>query len=277
MTAIFKDFKFGLRSLAKKPGSAVMSVLVLSIGIGLSTFMFSIVYGVWLRGLDFPGADRLTLVWETKLSEDDSQRRVPVHDLYDWREQQRSFEGLFGWYGGTVNVSGTGEDPERLAGVFVTVNMFDLIRTQPVMGRSFQTGDDERGAPLTAILADDIWRTRYGSDPDVLGKSIKVNGELATVIGVLGEGFGFPQGNEIWIPMRDTPSQVDRGDRPLTVMGRLNDGVTMESGGHWAEAEAGASTTTAPTSKGKRSDFMWRSFARVMTHSESNGHSDQAF
>jgi len=228
MTAIFKDFKFGLRSLAKKPGSAIISVLVLSIGIGLSTFMFSIVYGVWLRGLDFPGADRLTLVWETKVSEDDSQRRVPVHDLYDWREQQRSFEGLFGWYGGTVNVSGAGEDPERLAGVFVTVNMFDLIRAQPTMGRSFRAGDEQPGAPLTAILAYDIWRNRYGSDPDILGRSIKVNGEQATVIGVLGEGFGFPQGNEIWVPMRDTPSQVDRGDRPLTVMGRLNDGVTFE-------------------------------------------------
>ncbi len=140
MNALFKDFLFGYRSLLKRPGSAIISVLVLSVGIGLSTFMFSIVYGIWLRGLDVAEADRLTLIWETNVSEDVDQRQTPVHDLWDWREQQESFEGLFGWRGGTVNVGREGADPERYGGAFVTTNTFQLLRVQPVLGRSFTQG-----------------------------------------------------------------------------------------------------------------------------------------
>jgi predicted permease len=228
MGVLFKDLVFGFRSLAKQPSSAVISVLVLSIGIGLSTFMFSIVYGVWLRGLDVPEADRLTMVFQTNLERDVNQRSVPVHDLYDWREQQRSFDGLAGWYSGTVNVSGSGEDPERFSGAFVTPNMFDVLRVRPVLGRGFVEGDEQPGAPFTAVLAYDVWHNRFGGDADVLGVVIKANGEQATIVGVMPEGFGFPNGQDIWVPMRTIPSQVERGQRSLTVMGRLNDGVTLE-------------------------------------------------
>jgi predicted permease len=228
MGVLLKDLVFGFRSLAKRPSSAVISVLVLSIGIGLSTFMFSIVYGVWLRGLDVPEADRLTMIFQTNLERDVNQRSVPVHDLYDWREQQRSFEGLAGWYSGTVNVSGGGEDPERFSGAFVTPNLFDVLRVQPILGRGFVEGDEQPGAPFTAILAYDVWQNRFGGEADVLGTVIKANGEQATIIGVMPEGYGFPNGEDIWIPMRDIPSQVERGQRSLSVMGRLNDGVTLQ-------------------------------------------------
>ena len=228
MGVIWKDLRFGLRSLAKQPSSAVISILVLSVGIGLSTFMFSIVYGIWLRGLDLPDADRLTMVFETNLSRDVNQRRAPVHDLYDWSDQQRSFEGLFGYYTGTINISGSGEDPERFSGAFITPNTFDLLRVQPILGRGFVAGDEVPGAPYTAILGHDVWRNRFGGEDDVLGTVIKINGEQATIVGVMSEGFGFPSGQALWVPMRDTPSQVDRGQRPLTVMGRLNDGVTFD-------------------------------------------------
>ncbi|MCZ6918452.1 MAG: ABC transporter permease [Gemmatimonadetes bacterium] len=228
MGVLLKDLRFGFRSLAKRPASALISVFVLSIGIGLSAFMFSIVYGVWLRGLDLPEADRLTLVQETNVSRDITSRRVPVHDLYDWRDQQRSFEGLFGWYRGTVNVSGTGGDPERFSGSFVTANMFDVLRVQPMFGRAFQEGEDQPGAPYSVILGYDMWRTRYDSSMTVLGQIIKVNGEQATVIGVMGKGFIFPGTVSLWLPMRATPTTVDRGQRRLSVMGRLNDGVTLE-------------------------------------------------
>ena len=228
MNALFKDFVFGFRSLLKRPSSAIISVLVLSIGIGLSTFMFSIVYGIWLRGLDVPEAERLTLIWETNLSEDIDQRRPPVHDLWDWRAQQRSFEDMFGWYSGTINVSNEGADPERYAGAFLTINTFDVLRIQPVLGRGFITEDEVPGAPFTAILSHKVWQSRYAGDPSVLSRTIKVNGEQATIIGVMGEGFGFPGGQDIWVPMRDIPMQVERGERQLTVMARLNDGVTFD-------------------------------------------------
>lgn len=228
MNALFKDFLFGYRTLIKRPASAIISVLVLSIGIGLSTFMFSIVYGVWLRGLDVPEPERLTMIWETNLTQDIDQRRPPVHDLWDWRAQQRSFEGLFGWYSGTINVSSEGADPERYSGAFVTTNMFQVLRIQPVLGRSFTAEDEAPGAPLTVILSQEMWQNRYGGDPDILGRIIKANGEQATIIGVTGERFGFPDGQDIWVPMRDIPTQVERGERQLTVMARLNDGITFD-------------------------------------------------
>ena len=228
MNALFKDFVFGYRSLLKRPASAIISVLVLSVGIGLSTFMFSVVYGIWLRGLDLPEAERLTLIWETNVSEDVDQRRPPVHDLWDWREQQESFEGLFGWRDGTVNVGREGANPERYGGAFVTTNTFQVLRVQPVLGRSFIQEDEEPGAPLTAILSHESWQNHYGADPSVLGRTIRANGEQATIIGVMGEGFSFPTDQDIWLPMRDIPSQVERGERPLTVMGRLNEGVTFD-------------------------------------------------
>jgi predicted permease len=228
MGVLLKDLVFGFRSLAKQPSSAVISVFVLSIGIGLSTFMFSIVYGVWLRGLDVPEPDRLTMLFETNLERNVDQRSVPVHDLYDWRDQQGSFEGLFGWYSGTVNVSRTGEDPERFQGAFVTPNMFDVLRVAPTLGRGFVEGDEQPGAPYTAILAHDVWQNRFGGEADVLGAVIKANGEQATIIGVMPEEFGFPSNQDIWVPMRSIPSQVERGERGLSVMGRLNDGVTFD-------------------------------------------------
>ncbi len=229
METLFRDLKFALRALAKTPGSAAISIIALALGIGLTTMMFSLVYGVFFRGLGVPEADRLYVIWRTNPSEGISRMGVSQHDLYDWIEAQESFEGLGHFSNGTVNLSGS-DGPERYDGAFVSANVFDLLRVRPLLGSAFRPGDDLPDAPMTVVLGYDVWETRFRSDPDVVGEVVKVNGESATILGVMEDGFKFPQDQELWIVRRDERAQNPRrGSGPRTAaFGRLKDGVTLE-------------------------------------------------
>ena len=229
MRALLKDLRFGARALRKTPGSSALSIIAFALGIGLTTTMFSLVYGVFLRGLGVPEADRLLMVFENNPSENRDQMSVSQHDFFDWRETQESFEGLAYFSQGTVNLSGT-EGPERFRGAFVSANVFDLLRVRPIVGSTFREGDDLAGVPMTVVLGHEVWETRYDSDPGVVGQVVKVNGEQATILGVMPKGFQFPQDQELWVVRRDQRGQnPTRGTGPsMTVFGRLKDGVTVE-------------------------------------------------
>ncbi len=229
MDTLFRDLKFALRALAKTPGSAAIAIIALALGIGLTTTMFSLVYGVFFRGLGVPEADRLYVIWRTNPSAGISRMGVSQHDLYDWIEAQESFEGLGHFSSGTVNLSGT-DGPEGYDGAFVSANVFDLLRVRPLLGTTFRPGDDLPDAPMTVVLGYDVWETRFRSDPDVVGEVVKVNGESATVLGVMEDGFRFPQDQELWLVRRDQRVQnTRRGSGPSTAaFGRLKDGVTLE-------------------------------------------------
>ncbi|MGD2069573.1 MAG: ABC transporter permease [Gemmatimonadota bacterium] len=230
METLGSEIRFGFRALLKQPGSALVSVLILALGIGLSTSMFSIIYGVYFRGLEVPGADRVALVhWQdTSEPEDQGRRSVASQDFRDLRERQRSFEGLGAYWQGTVNVSGT-EGPERFDGAFVTSNVFDLLGVEPVLGRTFVAGEDAPGGPPTVVLGYRVWRERYGGDPGVLGRTARVNGEQGTIVGVMPDGFMWPADAELWVSMDDDPSATERWQgRFYSVFGRLADGVSWE-------------------------------------------------
>jgi putative ABC transport system permease protein len=228
MGAFFKDFELGVRALAKKPASSAIAILAFGLGIGLCTTMFSIIYGIYFRGIGVPEADRLTLIYKTNPTENIERMWPNEHDLYDWREQQQSFSGLAGFSTGTINVSGT-EQPERFDGAFVSANLFEVLRVTPVLGAGFRSGDDGPGAPLTALIGYNVWVDRYRSDPEIIGHTIKVNGEQATILGVMPDGFRFPEEEEIWIPRRDSRAQnPDRNGPQFQVVGRLKDGATLD-------------------------------------------------
>lgn len=232
MRSIFNDLIYGARSISKNPGSALIAVIALGMGIGLCTMMFSIFYGVFYRGLDVPEADRLAIILETNTSQNQTKLGVPQHDYYDWLEQQQSFEDLAALYVAGVNLTGP-EGPERFDGGFVTANTFDILRVTPMVGSTFRSTDDLPGAPLTVVLGHNLWETRYESDPGVVGHSVRVNGEAATIIGVMPEGFEFPADQDLWIALRDSRAEVEhrRDNAVLRVLGRLRDGVT------WGRAE----------------------------------------
>jgi len=228
MGTILKDLKFGARSLMRMPGSAAISVVVLAIGIGLCTFMFSLVYGIYFRGMDLPEADRVLVLYQTNYEEDQDELWVPIQDLADWRAAQTSFEGLSGMYSGTVNIAAA-DEPVRFGGAFVTANLFDLLRVHPLIGRGFEAGDDDPGAPLNVVLGYDAWQEQFAGDPSVVGRDVRVNGEPSTILGVMPSGFAFPDDAQVWVPFRDDPLATPRRQgRSAEVYGRLNDGVTKE-------------------------------------------------
>ncbi|HJU66094.1 MAG TPA: ABC transporter permease [Gemmatimonadaceae bacterium] len=223
-----RDIRYGFRSLQKSPGLASVAVLALTIGIGLTTTMFSIVYGALMKGLPFDEAERIVIVQRNNLSRDFTRMPVPIHDLEDYRAQQRSFEGLAGYYSGTVNVSGS-ERAERYDGGFVSANTFRILRERPLLGRDFRDGEDTPNAEKVAIIGYDMWQSRYDGDPQILGTSIRANGVPYTVIGVMPDDFSFPDNTQIWLPLPINPLTTERGEgQQLNVIGRLRPGVSID-------------------------------------------------
>lgn len=190
---ILNDMRFGARALLKQPGSAIISIVVLAMGIGLSTFVFSLVYGVLFRGLDVPQAEQLMVISRSDMEESpDGIYRWPIEDLLEIRKRTKSFEGIAGYWEGTVNVAGT-EAPERYDGVFITANLMQVLRVQPTLGRSFRNDENIPGAPPAVILGYQMWQDRFAGDRGVLGTVLRVNGESSTVVGVMPEGFDYPE------------------------------------------------------------------------------------
>jgi putative ABC transport system permease protein len=228
MESILRDVRYGSRSLLKSPALTGVSILALTLGIGLTTTMFSIVYGALMRGLPFERSDRIMHLERNNLSRGQESLEVPIHDYVDWRAQQRSFEGLAAFYTGTVNISGT-EKPERYDGAFITANAFRLLRTRALLGRTFREGEDAPGAEPVIVLGYALWRDRYAGDRNIVGKTVRANGEPMMVVGVMPEKFEFPIRQAVWIPLRMDPLKLKRGEgMTLEVFGRLKDGVTID-------------------------------------------------
>ena len=225
MTGLLKDVRFAGRMIFKNPGVAS---LALAMGIGVTATMFSIVHGALIRGLPFEGGDRFMNVEKMRLDDPEFTIGVSIHEYQDWRSQQTSFEDLAAFYPGTVNIRGT-ERAERYDGAFITANGLTTLGVQPVLGRLFREDEDEPGAPMAIILGYHVWQDRFDRSRDVLGQSLHVNGESATIIGVMPEGFRFPLRQDVWIPLRMNALEIDRnGGTSLDVYGRLREGVTSD-------------------------------------------------
>ena len=228
MTGLARDVRFGLRMLTKHPGQTVAAVLALALGIGLSTAMFSIVYGAVIRGLPFEESERLMHLENNNPSREQNSLEVLPHDFPEMRRRQRSFEGLAAFYDGTVNLSGD-ERPERYDGAFLSANSLSLLRVKPLLGRGFLPEDEQPGGPLVVLLGWGVWQSRYNGDPGVVNRPVRVNGEPATIVGVMPQHFAFPITQEIWVPLRQDLGKTPRGQgETLEVFGRLRHGVSLE-------------------------------------------------
>ena len=228
MDSVLRDLRYGARTLRRSPGLVIVSVLALTIGIGLTTTMFSIVYGALMKGLPFPGGKEILGIRRTNPERHIQNAGTPISDLVDFRAQQRSFESVAAYYQGTVNVSGK-ERAERFDGAFVTDNLFRVLRVQPVLGRGFRDGEDQPGVERVAVIGYAMWKNRYGGDPGIIGKVIRANGQPFTVIGVMPDRFEFPNTEEIWLPLGMNALATKRGDGQwLDVIGRLKPGVSLD-------------------------------------------------
>ena len=228
MQAVLRDIRYGARSLAKSRALSAVAILALTLGIGLTTTMFSIVYGALLRGMPFPESDRLAAIARQNPERGPGFMQVPVHDFHDYRAQQRSFVGVAAYYGGTANVSGT-ERAERFDGAWTSAELFDVLGVRPAIGRTFTRAEETPGAGTVVVLSHSLWRDRFGGSSAVLGQSIRVNGQPYSVIGVMPEKFAFPNNHALWMPLQLDASALERGrGQSLQMVGRLKPGVSFD-------------------------------------------------
>jgi putative ABC transport system permease protein len=237
-----QDVRFGGRVLRKNPGFTLVAVLALALGIGANSAIFSVVYGVLLRPLPFPDADRLALVYMHFSPQNMEHGNISIADFLDWRAQNRSFEepALFAVAGVAqlrrFDITGAGE-PEQVRGSAVTAGFFPALRVNARLGRLFLPGEDAAGGEHKVVLSESLWRRRFGSRSDAIGQSITLNGAPYTIIGVLPASFQFARmpDNEVWTNLLLNPP-THRGPYFYNGLGRLQPGVTFEQ----AQAEMNA-------------------------------------
>lgn len=228
MQAILRDIRYGFRSLAKSPGITTVAIVALTFGIGLTTTMFSIVYGVMLKGLPFPNGDRIVTVYRNNTLNGSQRDAVSVADYADYKARQHSLSYVAAYSTGTVNVSGVGQ-AERYTGSWVTSSIFDIAKTQPTLGRTFRAGDDVPNGPKVALISYGVWKTRFGGESSVIGEVLRANGQPFTVVGVLPEKYAFPDNSSIWLPLQPDPLSGKRGEgQSLSVIGMLKPGTSVD-------------------------------------------------
>ena len=229
MHAVLRDVRYAVRSLRKSRGLTFVALLALTLGIGLTTTMFSIVYGAMLKGLPFPNADELIAVQRENLARGFQRMPTPIHDYLDYRAQQRSFSGIAAFYQTTVNVSGA-EKAERYDGARVSADLFDVLQVRPQLGRTFRRDEETPGLGNVAVLSYSMWKDRFAGDPQVLGKAIRANGQPLTVVGVMPPNFTYPDRQAIWMPLQLDATKLERGSGPgLMVIARLRHGVSLDA------------------------------------------------
>ena len=228
MDSIVRDIRYGLRSLLKSPGLTIVATIALTLGIGVTTTMFSIVYGALMKGLPFPDGNRIVEVRRENPSRNQRRMSVPINDYEDFRAQQHSLETIAAYYSGTVNVSGIGE-PERYTGSFVKASVFDVARARPLLGQTIRPGDDTPSGAKVTVISYRMWQRRFGGDSAAVGQVIRANGAPFTIIGVMPAGYVFPDNADIWLPLQVDVLATKRGDGTwLTVIGKLRPGVTVD-------------------------------------------------
>lgn len=244
MSDFLQDLRHALRGAAKSPGFTCGAVLALALGIGANTAIFGLANAAFFRSLPYPHAERLAFLWQNNSRTGEMEGLVSYPNLADWRAQNRSFEGM-AFFNSSVDLL-IGDGHERVLGSSVEVNFFSVMGVNPILGRTFapdeQLHSSSDGAMVgdVVVIGSALWRSRYASDPHVVGQSLPFDGGNATIIGVMPEGFSFPDGAELWIPryMNEFSKTKARQYPNLMVIGRLRDGIS------WAEAGAELDMTT---------------------------------
>src|SRR5262245_60330916 len=222
------DVRYALRWLRNRPGFAAVAILTLALGIGSNTAIFSVVNAALLRPLPFPDPERLVKVSLVMPDEPDMVWSYPKYEVL--RDEQRIFTQVAGYSDWTGNLAGTGE-PERLQGERVTARYFDVLGVRPRAGRVF-TEEEARdpGRAQVALLGEGLWRRRFNADPTILGRTVQLDGQPTTVVGVIPAQFRGLSGNaEIFVPIATIGNMLNgRWAHFMTVIARLNDNVTFE-------------------------------------------------
>jgi putative ABC transport system permease protein len=228
---VLHDLRYSAITLLKHPGFVITITLILALGIGANSTIFSVVNAVLMRPLPYEASDRIVMIWETNQSQGVPRSIVSPANFLDWKEQNNVFDHLAAlrfWY---YTVTGLG-DPERYQGARVSADFFPLLSVKPEFGRNFEPDEDQVGRDQVVILSHGLWQRRFGSDPNIIGHPLTIDGEPFTIIGILPATFRFTRvlnaELELWMPISFTPQQLTREDRSIVVYGRLKQGVSLD-------------------------------------------------
>jgi putative ABC transport system permease protein len=236
MNTLLQDVRFGLRMLAKNPGFTAAAVLTLALGIAANTTIFSAVNGWMLRRPRIKEPHRVVVILTTAPAREGwgwDRQPVSAFDFLAWREQSRSFEDMAASERSDFSLTAEGE-PERLLGMRVSANYFQVLGVEAALGRTFLPGEDEPSRNQVAILSHGLWQRRFGSNPKVIGETVRLNGESYTVVGVMSSRYRLDVygGPQLWTPLVLPPESIlpaARGSRSLEVMARLKPGISIET------------------------------------------------
>ncbi|MEK6322869.1 MAG: ABC transporter permease [Acidobacteriota bacterium] len=232
---LWQDLRYGIRMLAKHPAFTVVAVLMLGLGIGANTAVFSVVYSVMLKPLPYRAPDRLVALWSLRRGSSSLPFPAAPAVFLDWRERNNVFEDVAAYEDASIShrprffLSG-GDTPERIFGVRVSVNIFSVLGVRAAKGRTFLPEEEEPGQQPVAILSDDLWKSGFASDPEIIGKTIKVNNVIRTIVGVMPPDvkLSYPRGADLWTPIEfGASARNNRGEVAYKVIARLKPGVTL--------------------------------------------------
>ena len=238
MSSFRQDFQRGFRMMARNPGYTLAAVMALTLGIGASSAIFSVVNAVLLQPFPYPDPQQLVIVWERQMQYNLPRMYASPPNFHDWREQNEAFSevGAFRPTGYFLELDG---QPVRVEGARVTSSLFPVLRVSPQKGRLFNSQDDQPGSQPVALISHRLWQSRFGGDRDLVGRSIPISDLNHTVVGIMPEGFDFPppiieEGSaplrkaDLWIPFRMDMKNGQRGAHFMTVIARLGEGVTLQ-------------------------------------------------
>ncbi len=219
MEKLIQDIRYGLRVLRKNPGFALIGVLTLSLGIGVTTAMISVIDAVLLKPLPYKDPNQIVAIWERTPSGE--RNSVSSAEFIDWKNQNQAFDCIVALDGGMFNLSDKNQ-PEQVLGILGSASLFQVLGVNPSIGRGFLPEEEASGRDRVVVLSHGLWQRRFGSDPAILGKHIQLNDEEYTVIGVMPANFRFLSTRvELWMPLSLRTSQLNRQLHYLNVYGRL--------------------------------------------------------
>jgi putative ABC transport system permease protein len=227
MGTIWQDIRYGVRMLVKHRLTTVVCIAALALGIGANAAMFSLAEAFLLRPVPFDNADKFVALVDARPGQNIDMNSVAPATFFEWQNQARSFEQMGAYRWDALNLTGDGQ-PEKVQGFDVTANFFDMLGVAPRIGRSFLPEEEQRGNNQEIILSYGLWERRYASDPNILGKTVKVYGKTFTIVGVMAKGFDYPKPAEAWVPLSfDVKERAVRDQRQLWVLARLKPRVTV--------------------------------------------------
>ncbi|MFG1690975.1 ABC transporter permease [Gemmatimonadota bacterium] len=249
MQSLVQDLQFAFRMSLKNRSMSLIVILTFGLGIGLTTTVFSIVNGAMYKGLPFEDSHRIMALGGTNPSRGVEFTGVSVHDYADWRGQQTAFEHLGAWGTSPLNLGLQEGRPQRLTSGLFTPSVFDVLRVQPVLGRPFLEEETRDGAEPVIIIGYDVWQDRFDGADDIIGRTVRANGEIRTIVGVMPEGFAFPMLEQAWLPLDTDPGAAPRGEGPsFNVLGKLREGVSLDEARAQMAAIAGRLEQAYPES-----------------------------